>query len=292
MKEKVTSHLSAVASYAVLLATKVEDVTKVVEEEKLKREGDEAKDKGRDKKIKEMEDDVDFLKRKVEFLLQTVNNPPENEISPPEAQGEVDKTGTADLVRKLEEKDTKIQQLSKSLETYKARQVKMEKRLLDIENALKAKPQVAADSEHTALLTIDGFAEKKKNKEGWNGLIFENEPGLQHKLVLTVWPNGQQEGKNTHVSMWLEQEDAQNQPAHVLVFFELLNQLADVSHIQVTCHFPIIGHGRYIGAISNTLVEHSALDYSPSKGTQYLVNNCLKVRVFIKTLNNHAGIDQ
>lgn len=225
----------------------------------------------------ELEEEVGILRKKVELLSQTINNPPENEISPPEVQAEVDRAGV-DFERKLKEQGDQIKQLSKTLDAYKATQTELERRLQRVENS---SPQA-----YTETLTIEGFTEKKLSMESWTGPLFRNEPGLQHKLKLTMWPNGQREGKNTHVSMWLEQEDANNQPAHIYIHFELLNHICDWNHIVVNCHFPI--ENKYIGAISNTLVEHKALDYDQVAGTRFLEDDTLKVRIqaFIKILNN------
>ena len=284
MKKEVVPHASALNRYTLELATKVDDLEKIIEEEKGKREAEEGRRKRNEKKITDLEENFNRLTSKVESLSQILNNPPDDEISPPEAPAAEDRA-RIDLEKRLEEKEVLINQLEQSLEASKAKDKEIEQRLLQLESNLRTRPMQGV---FTTTVTMEGFASKMQNHEAWWVPIFRNEPGLVHKLTLTIWPYGQHQGLSTHVSAWLEQEPPQSHqpPAHVFVYFELLNQLADWQHIPVPCHFPI-NHKRYIGEICNELVPHTALDYNSDDGTLFLANDTLKFRIqiFVKTVS-------
>lgn len=304
MKENIGSHLASLADLTFKMNTRIEELTlknlevvekKLPEEEgEKKEEGEEnevtvvaeGKDERKETVVQEMEEDISNLKRTVNTLSERVNSLAEsitNEVSPLETLTESDKM-VKDLERKLQEKEAKIEQLSKSLQDHKTHQTRLEQRLAKIEKTLST-----PTTPPSTTITFKGFAEMKKNKERWTNLIVNNGPQNNYKLKLTVWPSGQSDGKDTHVSVWLEQDvgDIQNPRAHVFVFFELLNQLGDVEHIHVPCHFPVTSK-RYLGAITNQLIEHSELEYNPSRGTHYLVEDSLKFRVqfYIKPIKD------
>jgi len=284
IKKEVSQHVSALYRYTLELATKVEDLVMSKEEEKGRRKAEELRRKRNEKKMAQLDEDINRLTSKVEFISQTLNNPPEDEISPPEVPATEDRV-RMDLDKRLEEKEVQISQLEQSLKASKAKDQEMETRLSKLESNLRARPM---EGVYSTTLKMEEFATKKRHQEGWRVPIFENEPGLVHKLILTIWPNGQRSGRDTHISAWLEQDASKPPlpPAHVFVFFELLNQFIDGHHnIEVPCHFPI-NHGRYVGEICNKLVKHRALDYDPDEGTQFLVNDSLKFRIqiFIKTV--------
>ncbi len=267
LKESTTTHLSALASYTLQMDAKLNELVKTVEEFKKKR----------DKKISDLEGEVSSLRSTIDSLSQTINNQPENDISPPESQAEPYRMGT-DIEH---EKDAQIQQLNQSLDAYKEQQARLELRVSRIEQ------QTPPAGAFETTVTVEGLTEKKLNQECYSVPIFRDQQGLQHKLNFTIWPNGQKEGKNKYVSLWLEQEDRRqnNPPAHIFIYVEILNQTVDDCHIQLPCHFPILSH-RYIGVISNTAISHEELEYNHLKGTQYLVHDTLKIRLhaYIKPL--------
>lgn len=306
MKENISSHLVSMASLTFQMNTKIEELaSKTLKEDKKE---DEKKENGqednvvsvtkvndgrKESKVREIEEEISDLRKTMNVLLERTNSLAEsitNEVSPLETLTENDKM-EKDLEKKLQEKEAKIQFLTKSLENQKSRQMRLEKRIAKVEETLSEKQLQETATIPRTTVTFEGFTDIKGKKEHWTSTIFNTSPQNKYKLKLTVWPSGQGEGKGTHVSVWLEQDvgETENPPAHVFVSFELLNQLSDGGHVHAHCNFPVT-NDRYLGAISNNqLIEHSELEYNASRGTQYLANDSLKfrVRIFIEPIKTY-----
>lgn len=290
MQASVGSHLASLADFTFQIYSKVEEwALEKLERENEDKEEEEGeankmaeiateKDRRKEMEVQKMEEDISDLRRTVDTLSERVHCLAQSitdEVSPHENVTESD-TVERGFEKKLQEKEAKIQQLRMSLDDQINSQMRLEKRLATVEKTLNNQPQDA----HSTIVVFKGYGASKEKKEQWVSPILNNDSANQHKLKLVVWPSGQREGKGTHVSVWLEQEvrDGEIPPAHIFVDFELLNQLGEVHHVQCQTNFPLT-RKRYIGGISNQLVEHSKLEYDPLRGTQYLVEDSLKFRV-------------
>ena len=95
-----------------------------------------------------------------------------------------------------------------------------------------------------------------------------------YKLKLEVWPDGQEKGKESHVSVWLhylsEEGDKRKWSARITMILELLKQYrvpGDTQKMIVMESFDICcekytskRRQNCIGTFSNTLIAHKILD--------------------------------
>jgi CRISPR/Cas system CSM-associated protein Csm2 small subunit len=144
------------------------------------------------------------------------------------------------------------------------------------------------DIANPCVFTIDNFAERKANQEKWESPIMTTPNG--YKLLLEVWPSGKYEGKDNHVSVWVqyireEGEEETKWPARVTMNLELLQQKWAPQNIRkvifmesfdIQCDQYTKKRRYYlIGKFSNTLISHKALDESQL----FLKNNSLKMQI-------------
>jgi hypothetical protein len=144
------------------------------------------------------------------------------------------------------------------------------------------------DIANRCVLTIDNFAERKASQEKWESPIMTTPNG--YKLLLEVWPSGKYEGKDSHVSVWVqyireEGEEETKWPARVTMNLELLQQKWAPQNIRkvifmesfdIQCDQYTKKRRYYlIGKFSNTLISHKALDESQL----FLKNNSLKMQI-------------
>ena len=269
---------------------KVEEMGKKVEE-LIVRQQSQSEQNGEEMTI--LRDKLAVERERVDDLEKQVNNIKINEdISPPEQQGENEKR----LEMELKLKDEKIEQLTKTLEEYKRafnkhkrafeeRKVEFEayKRAsndlnLQLENRLAKLEQHfnnAQAIDHTPppphieppnlpLITLEHFSRLKEKNERWSSPSFTACDGGP-TLTLEVWPNGQQDGRGTHVSVWFEQKiDDFEDFNFVTIGLKLLSNTSN--HIADAQTFPNTNQ-RYIGAF-NKFIAHSELE-------NFLKNDCL-----------------
>lgn len=100
---------------------------------------------------------------------------------------------------------------------------------------------------------------------------------------MIVWPNGQGEGKETHVSVWLAQEaevDCFSEPRQVTLKLELIGQGLNPAPNHSTKDFvvPSLKNNRYLGYFSNKFIAHADLT-NASLPTQYLVDDSLEFQI-------------
>lgn len=154
-------------------------------------------------------------------------------------------------------------------------------------------PHVDITNPH--VFTIDNFAERKIKKEKWESPIMLTPRGYQ--LLLEVWPNGQYEGKDTHVSVWLhyirEKGEETKWPARMTMNLELLRQkripgnnrkVIFMESFDILCdQYTNKRRYNFIGKFSNTLIDHKTLE----ENQQFLKDNSLKMQI---TLLNEQPI--
>ena len=136
------------------------------------------------------------------------------------------------------------------------------------------------------ILKLCHFSEKKKHNEEWYSPCFYTSPG-GYKMRLKVYPNGDGNGKGTHVSCYIclmlgEYDDTLESPFQGEAIIELLNQRADTSHLNEKTSFTfnrcLVGaHGKQEFGIP-LFIHHSKLN---DINRQYLKDDILYFRVSV-----------
>ena len=115
-----------------------------------------------------------------------------------------------------------------------------------------------------------------------------------YKMCLKVYPNGDGIGKGTHVSIFArlmrgEYDDQLQWPFQGQLISELLNWREDKRHKIHTVDFRKHSSSRVCARVTDWDVEtglgnplfirHSSLSYNPTANTEYLQDDCLRLRV-------------
>ena len=123
---------------------------------------------------------------------------------------------------------------------------------------------------------------------------FDSTPFYTHqhgyKLCLSVYANGQGNGENTHVSVYVrvmagDHDDKLQWPLVGDIDIELLNWRADKEHHKMTISTGAAGFTRVLeGVVGQSwgysrFIAHPSLPYNRSANTEYLQNDCLRFRV-------------
>ena len=141
-------------------------------------------------------------------------------------------------------------------------------------------------------LKIAGFDKLKKSSEMFHTSTFYTSLG-GYKMCIRVHPNGNGDGKGTHVSVYAyllrgENDDHLPWPFTGTVTVELLNQLDDRDHHFDEFAFPpdhkasqrVVKEERAsTGNGTPRYISHSDLGYNTAKNCQYLKDDCLYFRV-------------
>ena len=126
---------------------------------------------------------------------------------------------------------------------------------------------------------MKGFLEKKQADKVWISPPYYTHIG-GYKFCLEVYPNGDGSGKGTHVSVYARlmeggHDNELEWPFEVQIAFELLNQKEDNDHYQTD--FVFNGQTNRVGFTE--FISHADLSYSPTANTEYLQDDCLRMRV-------------
>ena len=134
------------------------------------------------------------------------------------------------------------------------------------------------------VIKMPTYSYKKSSNETFYSDPFYSSPS-GYKFCLNVLANGEDGGKDSHVSVYLRvlkglYDDSLKWPVTGSVTCELLNQLNDNNHYKWTFKFQEhtnfqVGDER--GKAS--FITHSALAENPSKNTQFVMDDCLYFRV-------------
>lgn len=138
------------------------------------------------------------------------------------------------------------------------------------------------------------FPDRQEEDEEWSSPYFFTHPD-GYKFCLNVFPNGVGEGEGTHVStsLWLsvDQNPYLLWPLSAKVRIELLNQLKNESHrstVEEICEEPEPNiDGFNAEYIAEMLIPHSELYLNEARGTQYLKNECIYIRVSAELPESH-----
>ena len=140
------------------------------------------------------------------------------------------------------------------------------------------------------------YTQKTQNDEIWHSRGFYTSPG-GYKMRLQVYPNGEGDGKGTHVSCYIhlmpgKYDDTLEWPFRGEVTIELLNQLEDKNHKKYTSHYNGStpeeckqrvpkGKNNAEGWGKPQFISHS----EPITNFQYLKDDSLYFRVSIKVIS-------
>jgi len=146
------------------------------------------------------------------------------------------------------------------------------------------------------------FEQLLKDGDDWLSPPFYSHTG-GYKMCHRVTANGQGRGEGTHVliAVYLmrgEHDDHLKWPFCGDITVQLLNQRGEEEHVAGTIHFSARrddeGSARVIerdmalrGLAISTFIAHRVLGYNSAENTEYLRNNCLKLRVTNIKLTNY-----
>ena len=142
-------------------------------------------------------------------------------------------------------------------------------------------------------ITLSGFEQTRVGGGHiYTPSLYTHPHGYHFKMV--VWPNGVLGGRGSHVTLWVLSIDGDEDvhyeqlkfPARFTITLELLNQHRDQDHYSrdILCEMPwesaIIGY-------DDKLIPHAELEWNEDRQTQYLKDDCLKLR--INTITVHPS---
>ena len=121
--------------------------------------------------------------------------------------------------------------------------------------------------------------------KGWSGEWysdpFYSNPG-GYKFQLNIDTNGIPQG--TRISAWLRAQKGEhnNKPIQVIAHLQLLNQRGDHGHVVASLNTNVNKGEIVYKEISRKFIAHSELRYNVAKDTQYLKDDCLLFRLYLK----------
>ena len=134
--------------------------------------------------------------------------------------------------------------------------------------------------------TLTKFSVRKTRGEDdeWYSDPFYSHPG-GYKFKLNINTNGYGEARGTHISAWLcpqkgDHNDKLSWPIEATAHLQLLNQRGDHGHV-VASVSATVNKGDYKG-IARKFIAHSELGYIAAKDTQYLKDDRLHFRLYLK----------
>ncbi len=116
-----------------------------------------------------------------------------------------------------------------------------------------------------------------ENGGKWRSKSFQSSNG--YSFTLTVNTNGWNNGRGTHLSATLYKRHDFSKTEGTAVL-QLLNQLGDNEHF--IGNKIEISKRNFLISIGNKFFPLADLGYSADRNTQYLKDNCLKFRLFLK----------
>ena len=138
-------------------------------------------------------------------------------------------------------------------------------------------------------ITLTRFSvHKTKGGHGtWKSDSFYSHPG-GYKFQLSIDTNGYEEAQGTYVTadLWprrSKHEDKLSWPIQVIAYLQLLNQQGDYGHVVAGIHIKI-NKPEYRKDIARKFIAHSELGYNAAKDIQYLKDDCLHFRLYLKVI--------
>ena len=147
--------------------------------------------------------------------------------------------------------------------------------------------------------TLSRFAHHKSSNISWYSPPFYTHHA-GYKLCLRIDANGDQQGRQSHVSMYVSLMKGEYDvhlcwPFRGEVIVQLLNWLENKKHIEErirftelagdhVCHQVTVGTRAKVGRGRNQFIAHTDMGHNPTKNTQYLFEDCMRFRVKKVTL--------
>ena len=169
-------------------------------------------------------------------------------------------------------------------------------------------PALNADRSHNLInlppvqFTIVDFAKKMESEAEWTSPSFYSHP-QGYKLCLVVYPNGILYEKGTNMSVLVgllngEHDDSLSWPLDADIVVELLNWRDDKGHHKETVAYyssqtyQIIPGGIKMPPIYSQFIPHSSLSCDSTTNTEYLQNDCVRLRVSKVILYSNALLNK
>ena len=145
------------------------------------------------------------------------------------------------------------------------------------------------------VMKLNEYKRRKEENEIWYSPDFYTKPG-GYKMSLSVYPNGNEEGKGTHVSLYInlmkgKYDNSLNQPFIGAVTVQLLNQVEDKKHKKCIMQFDDLllderaKEGKSIHVGRKKFISHEKLEeirYNTFIRCRYLIDDCLYFKVSVK----------
>ena len=146
--------------------------------------------------------------------------------------------------------------------------------------------------------TLTEFSKRKQFNNRYYSPPFYTHP-QGYKLCLTVYVNGNHSGKGTHVAIYAtlmkgEHDQRLRWPLIGELIIEVLNWREDKGHHSIK--LPIDPSDGYVRVTQDVygksigyheFISHSSLPYNPITNTEYLQDDCLRLRVSVAKINTH-----
>ena len=136
-------------------------------------------------------------------------------------------------------------------------------------------------------ITLTNFSVYKARGGGsaWFSDHFHSHTG-GYEFLLIIETDGYQEAKGTHISAFFYPIGgkvlSQLQTVQITAHLQLLNQRGDHGHVTATLNRTGVVKGSGRIGIAQKLIAHSELGYSAAKNTQYVKDDCLHFRLYVK----------
>ena len=148
------------------------------------------------------------------------------------------------------------------------------------------------------IFKLTEYQKKKDNNEITMSPSFYTSPAGYH-VRLIVCANGERDGEQTHVSVFIEilkgeHDNILKWPFIGTYVFELLNQLEDKNHLTMTANIVSENQAK-VGEYAQgylQFIPHSKLCNDPSNNTQYLKDDTLYFRVTVMPSDHKPWLDQ
>ena len=178
---------------------------------------------------------------------------------------------------------TQLQNENETLQ--KTLQLQMEEQGKQIQDGL----YVLRGFSPSLMITLTRFS---KHQAGGGDGSWYSDPFYSHtggyKFQLNIDTNGYGEAQGTHISAYLyskkgEYDDNLSWPIQITAHLQLLNQRGDHGHVVAHLSRSGITSGSTgHKEISKRFIAHSELGYNAAKDTQYLKDDCLHFRLYLK----------
>ena len=184
------------------------------------------------------------------------------------------------------EKDEQIKTLQAKNEELQQQVDSISQQMLPMVNKIRSRTSYTSKCVPPYDIQYSKYQKEKARGSVMDSASMYTHPG-GYNFKLTLWPNGFNDGKGTHVSVSVhtlkgDHDDELKFPVKFTITVQLLNQHRDQDHhtrdIQCELTRANIGCRRYIGA-DWMFIPHAALEWNRDKQTQYLKDDCLKLRI-------------